>query len=123
MSSSIIQQLAFQANMINNMLFCLFLCALLLRARGLQFDLAPGEQTVIVYPVIVCGLFVSNCNLYLQCIGQELDNFETVVFATSASSTSKATKQKLQLTVRYFLISFYSRILIDSNCASDHRSR
>lgn len=36
-----------------------------------------------------------------KCIGQELDSFETVIFATSASSVSKglAKQQKLTLTV------------------------
>lgn len=38
-----------------------------------------------------------------QCIGQELDQFENVVFATSASSKIKNSKQKLTLIVRSYV--------------------
>lgn len=48
-------------------------------------------------------MFRLHCLIQIQCIGQELDQLEPVIFAASASSKVKDPKQKLTLTVRFHI--------------------
>lgn len=57
-----------------------------------------------------------------QCIGQELDRLETVVFAASASSKTKDAKQKLTLKVGVMLLAPKLCGLLNIELISDFRS-
>jgi hypothetical protein len=77
----------------------LFLLALISCVQALYMDIYPGDQRVRKF-FLIKFMFLNFSLFFSKCVGQELDRLDVVVFAASASTTTKDPKQKLILRVR-----------------------